>query len=215
MRQPSPPKHVRARSEARRTRLWALGYRSYRDYLASSHWQSVKARYRASDLPQDCICGEDDVHLHHMTYERIGAEDLEDLTPLCRNCHALIHVLEARGEIGLDFAGFQDADRARIGRQLLSAAAAQRDAEAERARAEIEAELLAMPLASRLMRVVDHARVRRMNISHQLHLIRKIAERRNGPHLNRRLALLEEKVYGWDGWTMRCMNAAPEQREAA
>lgn len=40
-------------------------------------------------------------------------ERLEDLTPLCPNCHAMIHVLVNRGEIGLDFAGFVDEQRAK------------------------------------------------------------------------------------------------------
>jgi hypothetical protein len=95
-------------------RLLSLGYGSYDDYLRSSHWQAVKARYRASDQPQDCICGETDgLQLHHMTYERIGGESLADLTPLCASCHAMIHTLEARGEIGLDFTGFVSGQRAK------------------------------------------------------------------------------------------------------
>jgi hypothetical protein len=96
----------------RAARLRALGYASYSDYLRSPHWREVKARYRASDLPQACMCGADDVQLHHTTYDRIDAEDLSDLLPLCASCHTLIHVLEARGEVALDFAGFESAERA-------------------------------------------------------------------------------------------------------
>jgi 5-methylcytosine-specific restriction endonuclease McrA len=92
------PAHVQARIEARQAALALLGYKSYRHYLTAAHWQDVKARYRASDLPQACFCGEDVVDLHHLTYERIGAEELDDLAPLCRRCHQLVHALEARRE---------------------------------------------------------------------------------------------------------------------
>lgn len=74
----------------------------------------MKARYRASALPQDCICGETErVQMHHVTYERVGEEALPDLTPLCPTCHAMIHALESRGEIGLDFSGLVNEQRAK------------------------------------------------------------------------------------------------------
>lgn len=59
------------------------------------------------------MCGETErIHLHHKTYERIGEELLTDLVPLCPNCHTLVHVLERRGEMGLDFEGFDSPERA-------------------------------------------------------------------------------------------------------
>ena len=107
------PAHVRRRGELRFVRLRALGYESYSDYLRSAHWLATRARFRASDQPQVCICGaDDDLQLHHKTYERIGGEELEDLVLLCERCHALIHELERRGEIDLDFEGFASAERA-------------------------------------------------------------------------------------------------------
>lgn len=107
------PPHVRRRSRRRLARLRALGYASYRAYLISPHWRSVRALYWASDLPQQCICGETEaLQLHHLTYDRIGGEALTDLVPLCATCHADIHVLERRGEIGLDFAGLYSRQRA-------------------------------------------------------------------------------------------------------
>lgn len=48
-----------------------------------------------------------------MTYERVGDEELADLTPLCQPCHAIVHTLERRGEMGLDFAGLVNEQRAR------------------------------------------------------------------------------------------------------
>jgi len=52
-----------------------------------------------------------------MTYERVGREELTDLTPLCRRCHAMLHELERRGEVGLDFTGFVNEERARRNRE--------------------------------------------------------------------------------------------------
>lgn len=98
----------------RHTRLAALGFSSYRDYLHAPHWQATRAAYRASAQPQDCICGETEgLQLHHLSYERVGAERLTDLTPLCDRCHAMVHVLERRGDMGLDLQGFVNEERAK------------------------------------------------------------------------------------------------------
>jgi hypothetical protein len=106
------PLHVRARVEAREAALKGLGYRDYKAYLKSPHWFDVRRAYQESDLPQRCMCGSEEVQYHHLTYERIGAERLTDLMPLCRQCHQMVHALERRGEIGLNFEGFEDAQRA-------------------------------------------------------------------------------------------------------
>jgi hypothetical protein len=92
----------------------ALGFRSYQAYLNSSHWLDTKRRYRESDRPQDCIlCGADeDLHLHHMTYARLGCEKLTDLVTLCARCHAMAHVLIRRGDATLRLDGLTDAERA-------------------------------------------------------------------------------------------------------
>lgn len=101
------------RRELRHMRLLNLGYRDYSHYLRSARWVDKRREYRASGLPQDCFCGEtESIQLHHMTYERVGAEELTDLTPVCPPCHAMIHVLVDRGEIGLDFTGFVNKQRA-------------------------------------------------------------------------------------------------------
>lgn len=71
----------------------------YEVYLLSEHWREVKRRYRASDLPQDCYaCGAAQVDLHHVTYVRLGHEELTDLVPLCRDHHDRVH----SGELRLD-----------------------------------------------------------------------------------------------------------------
>jgi hypothetical protein len=62
--------------------------------LKSEHWLDIKRRYRASGLPQACWCGETKVDLHHVTYKRIGRENLTDLRPLCRKHHDEIHAVK-------------------------------------------------------------------------------------------------------------------------
>jgi hypothetical protein len=108
------PAHVRKRRRARWLKLQEQGYKDYADYLRSSHWARKKAEYRASELPQACMCGEENVQLHHKTYERIGAELLTDLEPLCGRCHAAVHSLEYRGEMTLDTVGLQSSERAAV-----------------------------------------------------------------------------------------------------
>lgn len=106
------PLHMRVRIEGRDARLAELGYSSYREYLRSPRWFDKRRAYRESDLPQECMCGSEDFELHHKTYERVGAEELSDLTPLCSKCHQMVHALERRQVITLDFQGMEDPMRA-------------------------------------------------------------------------------------------------------
>ena len=102
-----------ARSESRDSRLQALGFRDYDDYLGSAAWHRVKAHYRKLVIESCELCGgEDSLDLHHRTYERVGEEIPSDLAWLCRKCHTMVHVLERRGEMGLDFQGLSDEERA-------------------------------------------------------------------------------------------------------
>lgn len=81
-----------------RSRLEALGFDSYGAYLASPHWKGLRAKYRQSGRPQRCsVCRSHRFQLHHLTYERLGAELLDDLVPLCRWCHDKTHGAERRG----------------------------------------------------------------------------------------------------------------------
>ena len=64
----------------------------YQKYLQSSHWRKVKAQYKKRYKYVCYLCGATDIlHLHHVTYERIGNENLTDLVYLCENCHSFIH----------------------------------------------------------------------------------------------------------------------------
>jgi hypothetical protein len=196
------PPHVQRRRDKRQAALKRLGFDSYAGYLKSPEWRALRARYRASDLPQACICESDEVHLHHMTYDRVGAERLTDLTPLCANCHALIHVLERRGDVGLDFEGFFNAGRAEEGRAILAQMAEQQRGFLKKRLREQQSELRAMTFAARLLKAKRHAdRERHVNISGHIFVLKQMIERgKSNEVLTRRLRVIEEVVYGWEGW---------------
>lgn len=69
-----------------------LGYKSYEDYLKSEHWKSVRETYESSGRSTKCmICGSSDYQLHHIRYDNLGREPLDDLRPLCKRHHTDVH----------------------------------------------------------------------------------------------------------------------------
>jgi hypothetical protein len=88
--------------------------RRYDDYLRSRAWQRVRSRYRRV-RPWRCgICGATDrLELHYRTYERLGAEQLDDLVPLCDDCHPLLHQLVREKQATLDPSSAFDPARSR------------------------------------------------------------------------------------------------------
>lgn len=72
----------------------ALGFDSYDEYLRSDHWIGFREKYKQSDCPQMCcLCGDPKFQLHHVTYDRVGSEELSDVMPLCSNHHEHVHYL--------------------------------------------------------------------------------------------------------------------------
>lgn len=69
--------------------------RSYKAYLASKHWKLFKKKFRESKYytGRCFICGKSKgLHLHHLTYVRIGKEFLTDVVELCGSpCHRNVH----------------------------------------------------------------------------------------------------------------------------
>lgn len=64
----------------------------YATYLASDKWQELRASVMSRSQGQCELCEErsaDDVH--HLTYQSIGNEKLEELIAVCRECHSAIH----------------------------------------------------------------------------------------------------------------------------
>lgn len=68
--------------------------KNYENYLASEYWQAVAkaVKKRAGYRCQVCN-SQHDLEAHHRTYDHRGDElnHLEDLTCLCRRCHAIFH----------------------------------------------------------------------------------------------------------------------------
>lgn len=73
----------------------------YAAYITSAAWRAVRVgwleefRLRNVVEPSCEVCGRDwelaRDDLHHHTYDRLTAELFEDLAPLCRPCHGLVH----------------------------------------------------------------------------------------------------------------------------
>lgn len=78
----------------------------YEEYLKSKHWQKVKRRFFSDPSRKKCaVCGiKHNLDLHHKTYENLGHEKLDDLIPLCRAHHELVHeYLDKAKELGLSY----------------------------------------------------------------------------------------------------------------
>lgn len=72
----------------------------YQEYLQGSHWQEVKDRALNFYGRKCAECGvtEGQLDVHHLTYERLGCEHIEDLIVLCRKCHKNYHGLTEEDE---------------------------------------------------------------------------------------------------------------------
>lgn len=85
-----PPKR-----EDRRGRHSAL----YTTYMQSDAWKALRTQMidTVGGLCERCDASEDTVTLevHHLTYERLGREAIEDLQVLCPPCHVLADVERA------------------------------------------------------------------------------------------------------------------------
>lgn len=62
------------------------------DYLESPEWIAIRDERLKQDNYQCVMCGTGkNLEVHHLTYERLGAEKLEDLRTFCRECHKKVH----------------------------------------------------------------------------------------------------------------------------
>jgi 5-methylcytosine-specific restriction endonuclease McrA len=60
----------------------------YSDYLQSPEWQNKRGEVLTFWNRRCALCNSDqNVQVHHRTYERMGHEKLTDLIPLCDKCH--------------------------------------------------------------------------------------------------------------------------------
>jgi 5-methylcytosine-specific restriction endonuclease McrA len=83
------PGHFRKKRKRRKTKAQRLS--AYERYLRSSHWR----QRRQAILIRDVVCracgSSVNLQVHHLSYERLGAERDEDLVTLCRDCHRRTH----------------------------------------------------------------------------------------------------------------------------
>jgi hypothetical protein len=86
-------------------RARALGFRTYQDYLKSDHWRKFKRLCRRKKKPFECVICKGlesgAMVLHHVTYERLGSESIDDVVLLCGRCHDLLHIVHKTHDIPL------------------------------------------------------------------------------------------------------------------
>ena len=87
------------------TRIAVRLRKTYAEYIASAEWGERRRRRLEKDGYRCQGCGsEDDLHVHHRTYERLGNELPDDLVTACEICHTFIHQEQARTGRPLDLA---------------------------------------------------------------------------------------------------------------
>ena len=75
----------------------AVGYESYDDYLKSRHWRSFSKLVRRREC-HCCCMREYGLTVHHVTYDRLGRERVDDVVTLCISCHSAVHDLVRNGK---------------------------------------------------------------------------------------------------------------------
>jgi hypothetical protein len=65
----------------------------YIAYITSTEWQLKKEEAYSyhGKVCLACFDSENSIDIHHKTYSRFEKEDMTDLIPLCRSCHAKVH----------------------------------------------------------------------------------------------------------------------------
>ena len=59
----------------------------YLRYLKSSEWRKKADSRLAFDGGKCQVCGKKATEVHHLTYDRLGHEELSDIVSLCKPCH--------------------------------------------------------------------------------------------------------------------------------
>ena len=72
-----------------------MSHDAYKAYLQTPGWQSKRLQRFTLDNFQCQYCKIPIListgHCHHLTYLRLGDEDIDDLVTLCRDCHHTVH----------------------------------------------------------------------------------------------------------------------------
>lgn len=67
------------------------GSRRYALALMSSHWAQIRRDARELSGGRCEMCRGPGEEVHHLTYERLGHETLDDVMVVCFDCHEQIH----------------------------------------------------------------------------------------------------------------------------
>lgn len=67
----------------------------YKDYLSTPHWIALKKAILGRDGRTCRMCKNShvEVHVHHLSYENRGNENISEVACLCAECHARMHGL--------------------------------------------------------------------------------------------------------------------------
>jgi 5-methylcytosine-specific restriction endonuclease McrA len=66
----------------------------YHIYLQSWEWARLRQEVMERAFNECERCEKfSAVHVHHLTYKRVGHEELEDLQAVCEDCHKFLHKL--------------------------------------------------------------------------------------------------------------------------
>jgi len=84
--------------ELRQQKLEENGYASYKDYLLSEEWQTIKRSVRNRKGARWNLCNicasSKNLEIHHSSYKVIGTINPHDTVKLlCRSCHQKVHDL--------------------------------------------------------------------------------------------------------------------------
>ena len=70
---------------------------NYKSYLKSDLWRDKKKNLVKTEIKMCWVCHrKNNLNVHHLTYDRLGKEDNEDLIYLCSKHHRLLHYLKKR-----------------------------------------------------------------------------------------------------------------------
>ena len=80
----------------KKNKLYKLGYKNYKDYLLSRHWIDFRSVCKQNKQYKCYMCQSKikKLILHHLTYERLGNENLSDVVFMCHDCHTDVHTLK-------------------------------------------------------------------------------------------------------------------------
>ena len=66
---------------------YKAGNPEYERYIHSADWRKTAEERMEMDRYTCCVCGGRATDVHHLTYDHLGSEPMDNLVSLCRKCH--------------------------------------------------------------------------------------------------------------------------------